>query len=287
MSERASDQPLTDASPLRAVRLWLQYDGSDFHGLQRQAAGIRTVAGTLEEAWQRWLGEAVVLRASSRTDAGVHARRMPVLIRTATTVPARGLRLGLNARLPADLRVLQANDMPSDFDVRSDAVGKRYLYRIQTGETALPLWRRTAWHVRGPLDVAAMQAAAVHLVGIHNFSAFRAVGCTAASTIRHMREIAVETDGPCLQLRVEGNAFLLNMVRIFAGTLVAVGQSRLPAEAIPEILASGDRRRAGQTAPAHGLTLDDVFYGPPGARHGTDYKALLANMNAAFGPDKG
>lgn len=287
MSARASDPPLTDTPPLRSVLLWVQYDGSDFHGLQRQAAGIRTVAGTLEDAWLRWLGEAVVLRASSRTDAGVHARRMPVLIRTATTLPARGLRLGLNARLPDDLRVLQADDMPVEFDVRSDAVGKRYLYRIQTGETALPLWRRTAWHVRGPLDVAAMQAAARQLVGIHDFSAFRAVGCTAASTVRHMRDIAVETDGPCLQLRVEGNAFLLNMVRIFAGTLVAVGQGRLAADAIPEILASGDRRRAGQTAPAHGLTLDDVFYGPPGARHGTDYKALLANMNAAFGERAG
>ena len=277
-------QPAHDASvaPQRAVRLWLQYDGSDFHGLQRQAAGIRTVAGTLEDAWQRWLGEPVVLRASSRTDAGVHARRMPVLLRTASTVPARGLRLGLNARLPDDLRVLEADDMPADFDVRSDAVGKRYLYRIQTGETALPLLRRHAWHVRGPIDVTAMQEAARHLVGIHDFSAFRAVGCTAASTLRHMREIAIEPCESGVVLRVEGNAFLLNMVRIMAGTLVAVGQGRLRAADVPDILASGDRRRAGQTAPAHGLMLDDVFYGPPGARHGTDYKALLGNMNAAF-----
>jgi tRNA pseudouridine38-40 synthase len=269
-------------SSQRAIRLWLQYDGSDFHGLQRQADGIRTVAGTLESAWLRWHEEAVSVRASSRTDAGVHARRMPVLVRTSVTVPVRGLYLGLNARLPADLRVMGADEMPAEFDVRSDAVGKRYLYQVQTGETALPLLRRHAWHVRGPLDLAAMQQAATHLVGIHDFSAFRAVGCTAASTIRHMREIAVEPCAGGVLLRVEGNAFLLNMVRIFAGTLVAVGQGRLQAEALPDILASGDRRRAGQTAPAHGLMLDDVFYGPPGAKQGTDYKALLLHMNQAF-----
>lgn len=275
-----------DGGRPRCVLLWIQFDGTDFHGFQRQThktavQGPRSVAQTLEEAWQAMLGEPIVARSSSRTDAGVHARRMPVLVRTARTVPARGLKLGLNAHLPADLAVTDAQDMPEEFDVRADAVGKRYVYRLTTGEVALPLWRRIAWHVRGPLDEAAMALAAQHLVGVHDFAAFRGAACTAASTVRHMRSIDLQRQGEALTVAVDGNAFLLNMVRIFVGTLVDVGRGRFRPEDVQAMLASGDRRKAGQTAPAHGLTLDDVFFGPAGAKQGMDYKSLLLHMNAA------
>lgn len=273
-----------DRERSRHVLLWVQFDGTDFSGFQRQAEGTRTVADTLEAAWLRMLGEPVVARSSSRTDAGVHARRMPVLIRTDKTVPARGLMLGLNAHLPEDMAIQAADDVPPEFDVRADAVGKRYEYRLTVGQARQPLRRRHAWQVRGPLDVPAMQAAAVHFAGIHDFAGFRAVGCTAASTIRHLRSVDVAEPEPgFVTVTVDGNAFLLNMVRIITGTLVDVGRGRLDALTVPQILLSGERSRAGQTAPSHGLTLDEVFYGPAGARQGVNYKDLLVNMQAARG----
>ncbi len=273
-----------DRERSRHVLLWVQFDGTDFSGFQRQAEGTRTVAGTLEAAWLRMLGEPVIARSSSRTDAGVHARRMPVLVRTDKTVPARGLMLGLNAHLPEDMAIQAADDVPAEFDVRADAVGKRYVYGLTVGEARQPLRRRNAWQVRGPLDVEAMQAAAVYFAGIHDFAAFRAVGCTAASTIRHLRSVEVAEPEPgVVTVTVDGNAFLLNMVRIITGTLVDIGRGRLNALTVPQILLGGDRSRAGQTAPAHGLTLDEVFYGPAGARQGVNYKDLLVNMQAARG----
>jgi tRNA pseudouridine38-40 synthase len=265
----------------RQVLLWVQFDGTDFCGFQKQLQD-RTVAGTLEAAWQKMLGETVVARSSSRTDSGVHARRMPVLIRTQKDVQPRGLMLGLNSFLPTDLSVQEALDVPTDFDVRNDAVGKRYVYRLWVAESRAPLWRRFAWQVRGPLDVAAMQEAAQHLQGVHDFSAFRGAGCVAKSTVRHIRRVHVDaSQSPLVQIEVDGNAFLLNMVRIFAGTLVDIGRGRFQPADVPAILASHERTRSGQTAPSHGLTLDDVFYGPAGARQGLDYKNLLANMESA------
>lgn len=260
--------------PARAVLLWLQFDGTAFCGFQRQGE-LRTVQGEFEHAWQRFIGEPARLRASSRTDSGVHARRMPVCVRTNARVPVRGLVLGLNTHLPADLAVQEGQDMPVEFDVRADALGKRYVYRMWTGAARSPLLQRTAWHVHGKLDVGAMRAAAAHFVGVHDFSAFRAAACSAVSTVRHLTAVDVREDGPLLTLTVEGNAFLHNMVRIVCGTLIDIGRGRFAPQDVKTMLESRDRTRAGQTAPAQGLMLDDVWYGPPGARQGLEHKALL------------
>lgn len=269
------------ANAPRRVLLWVQFDGTEFAGFQKQAPGVRTVAGELLTAWQALLGEAVDPKSSSRTDAGVHARRMPVLVTTQTRVPARGVMLGLNSMLPADLAVIAAGDVGPEFDVRGDATGKRYVYRVMVGDARQPLWRRTAWHVRGPLDVAAMQAAAACFEGVHDFSTFRSVACEAKSTLRHLREVSVAAVDPGVAITVDGNAFLHNMVRILAGTLVDVGRGRFAPDAMETMLAAADRARAGQTAPPHGLTLDEVFYGPSGARQGFDYKNLIEHMAAS------
>ncbi len=265
----------------RAILLWVQFDGTDFAGFQRQADGIRSVGGALETAWLEKFGESVVMRSSSRTDAGVHAERMPVLVRTDVQIPARGAILGLNAFLPPDVKVLTAEERPTEFDVRSDAVGKRYVYRVYAGVVKPPLLRRTVWLVRGKLDVAAMRQGAAHWVGIHDFRAFRSVHCSAQTTLRHMRAIDVDQVGEIVEITIDGNAFLHNMVRIMAGTLVGIGRHRFAPELAAQLLASGDRTHGGQTAPALGLTLQDVFFGPSGARQGTDYKQMLANMTAA------
>jgi len=263
------------------ILLWIQFDGAEFAGFQRQADGIRSVGGELEAAWLRRFDEEVAMRASSRTDAGVHARRMPVLVRTARPLPPKAAMFGLNACLPDDVKVTAAGAVPDDFDVRADAVGKRYLYRVCAGPARLPLWRRSAWLIKGRLDVAAMREAASHLVGIHDFRAFRSAQCGAQSTVRHLHQVAVHDSGEVATIEVDGNAFLHNMVRIIAGTLVGVGRHRFAPADVALMIDRGDRGQAGQTAPAHGLCLDDVFYGPYGARQGTDYKALLDHMERA------
>jgi len=266
----------------RSLLLWLQFDGGQFSGFQRQIQGVRTVAGTLEAAWSAMLDEQIVAKSSSRTDAGVHARRMPVLVRTHRDVPARGILLGLNRHLPDDMAVQEAHEMPDDFDVRNDAVGKRYIYRIALGEARQPLLRQNHWHLRGPLDLASMQRAAQDFAGIHDFSSFRGAACVAKSTIRHLRAVTVAQPRPDrLEIEVDGNAFLLNMVRIIVGTLVEIGRGKRTADCIPALLGARDRTQSGQTAPAHGLTLDGVFYGPAGARQGLNYKDLLVNMAAS------
>lgn len=266
---------------LRGILLWVQFDGTEFSGFQRQGQGVRSVGGDLEAAWLQKFGEAAIMRSSSRTDAGVHARRMPVLVRTGLTVPAKGAQLGLNAYLREDLRVTGAEDVPAEFDVRADAIGKRYVYRVQPGPVRLPLWRRHAWHVKGRLDLAAMRDAAAMLVGSHDFAAFRSAQCTAKTTVRTLLAIDVQSDGDIAAIAVHGNAFLHNMVRVIAGTLVGVGRGRFGADDVRRMLESRDRDQAGQTAPAHGLTLHDVFYGPFGGREGWQYKQQLAAQFAA------
>lgn len=274
---------------------WLvrvQFDGAGFAGYQKQGE-LRTVAGVLAEGWRAWQGEDVDLRASSRTDSGVHARALPVLVLTRRALPAKALVLGWNAHLDDDIAIVQAEPVEASFHIRHDAVGKRYVYRIWNARARAPLLRTTHWHVPSLLDLDAMREAAAILQGDHDFAAFRSAHCQAPSTIRSMREVRIEqgkpmsADGACeLSLVVEGNAFLHNMVRILAGTLVSVGRGQRSLDDVRRALQSGDRRDPGQTAPAHGLMLDEVFYGPAGARQGLDHKSLLQRMRVAMAVDR-
>ncbi len=249
------------AEPARNVRLTIQFDGTVFCGWQAQA-GDRTVQGVLQEALARLLGgERVTLHASSRTDSGVHALAMPVSFRTASDLPLKAFVLGLNSLLPDDVRVLEARDADPAFHARFSARSKTYLYRIQNGRVALPLERRTSWNVRPPLDVAAMAEAARLLVGRHDFSAFRAAGCDAASPIRTLTrcEVGREARG-FVTVVVTADGFLRNMVRIVVGTLTLVGAGRRPPSWVREVLEGRDRRASGPTAPPQGLFLVSVEY---------------------------
>jgi tRNA pseudouridine38-40 synthase len=192
---------------------------------------------------------------------------------TAHRIPTEGLRRALNAALPPQIAVSEAREVDADFHPRFSATGKHYRYLFWARRDRAPRWQLRAWHRPRPLDVAAMQAAAAHLVGEHDFAAFRAAGCTARTTRRHVTRLELTwvdpTEEPALlALDVRGNAFLRNMVRIIAGTLVDVGEGRFRPAQVAEMLAGGDRTRGGQTAPAHGLELMRVFYegrrlGPP------------------------
>ncbi len=257
----------------RRVLLLVQYDGTEFKGYQRQAV-LRTIQGTLEDAISQLTREEASVLASSRTDAGVHALGLPVLFYTQSRIPLHGLVRALNTILPPDVSVSDACEAPDGFDVRKSSLGKTYRYRVWNSRTRCAIRRRNAWFIPFPLDVLAMRRAAASFVGEHDFSAFRASSCQAHTSIRHVFGVEVEAQGPIaasdagprihgdLAIVVRGNAFLQNMIRIMAGTLVEVGRGYRTDDAVATALQSRRRSDAGETAPGHGLILDVVHYDP-------------------------
>lgn len=245
---------------MRNLKLTLAYDGTDFFGWQTQP-GRRTVQETLEAAIARLTGEERVrVNASGRTDSGVHAVAQVANFRTASTIPAEKWRAALNAHLPDDVVVKQAEEAAPDFDANRDAVRKTYRYVIHDGETADPFLRRYSCRSRRRLDAAAMTRAAVVLEGKHDFAAFETEWPNRASSVRTITRIAVNRFGDWLWLDVEADGFLYNMVRAIAGTLMNVGRGYWPEEEVGLILAGRDRTRAGPTAPPEGLFLLRVEY---------------------------
>jgi len=243
----------------RRLRLLVEYDGTDFSGWQRQKTE-RTVQGVLEDAIREMTGETVFVRGAGRTDAGVHADGQVATLDLAANIPTHGLLRGLNTILPADVALLDVAEAAPDFDARFSARGKVYRYTIWSHLVRSPRRARDAWHLRHPVDVDAMRAAAVALVGEHDFRGFRAADCDRRSTRRIVRRLDVDRAGALITIEVEATAFLKNMVRILVGTLVDVGRGRIGADAIPRMLETGDRTAGGMTAPAHGLTLLRVIY---------------------------
>jgi tRNA pseudouridine38-40 synthase len=246
---------------MRTIGLVVAYDGTDFHGWQRQPRA-RTVQETLEQSLGMLLGQPVPVVGASRTDAGVHATGQVAHFRTSAPIPADKWPYVLNAVLPPDVRVMAAFCAPDAFHARFSATGKQYRYRLHVAPHASPLLRRQAHHVFLPLSVGRMAQAAEALCGTHDFSAFRDAGCQAGTTIRTVHEIRILGEPPAVDILVSGDAFLYHMIRILAGTLVAIGTGRLPRELPPQLLLSGDRASAGPTAPACGLVLEKVCYPP-------------------------
>ena len=248
--------------PSRNILLVVQYDGTDFAGWQYQT-NARAVQNVVHEVLEGIVEHPVTLRASSRTDAGVHARALPVCFTTTSSIPILGIQRGLNARLPADVSITESREVPQRWRPRDASVAKTYRYQLLFGEARRPLLERYSWHARRTTpDVGAMRDAGKLMLGTHDFSGFRSSRCTSRSTIRQMHRVELvrdETD-PLLSIMITGNAFLQNMVRIIAGTLVAVGAGRFPADRVTEVLESGDRTRAGMTAPPQGLTLWQVHF---------------------------
>ncbi|WP_426753664.1 tRNA pseudouridine(38-40) synthase TruA [Myxococcus sp. Y35] len=247
------------------LKLTLEYEGTRYVGWQVQPQGP-SIQSVLEEGLERLLGERVSVASAGRTDAGVHALGQVACFDTRRVLPMKAYFMGLNGMLPPDVAVVDAVEVPEDFDPRRWSLGKRYRYRVSNRRTRSPLRRMTHWEIFAPLDVEAMRRAAVHLVGRHDYSAFRASDCQAKHAVREVRGLAVEgASGDAVSFVVEGTAFLKHMVRNLAGTLVEVGKGRRPEAWVAEVLASRDRKRAGPTAPPQGLVLEEVFYGdgPP------------------------
>lgn len=238
----------------KRIRLWVAYDGTNYHGWQIQKNGI-TIESELNRAISDLLGEEIQVIGASRTDSGVHALGNVAVFDTDSPIPAGKYAYAINARLPEDIRVTKSEEVPKDWHPRKCESRKTYEYRIFLGEILQPVKRLYCHHVYRPLDVEAMQRAASFLMGEHDFKSFCQENVQVESTVRTLYEASVLQSGEELVIRVTGNGFLYNMVRIIVGTLLEVGYGRLAPETIPQILDKKDRSAAGPTAPAKGLTL--------------------------------
>jgi tRNA pseudouridine38-40 synthase len=246
---------------MRNIRLKVAYDGTNYHGFQRQieTAGP-TVQGTLEGVWARLVAEEVTLAMAGRTDAGVHASGQVVNFETEARIPEDKIPKAFNSLLPRDIRILQADSVPSEFNARRSATWKRYDYQIDNHRIPDVFRRLYTWHIPVPLNLSQMQMASRFLEGRHNFKTFAAAGGDSKTFERTLYRCQVLGDQNMYRISCVGDGFLYHMVRIIVGTLVDVGKGRIRPEEIPEIIASQDRKRAREIAPAHGLTLTHVNY---------------------------
>ncbi|MBR1931235.1 MAG: tRNA pseudouridine(38-40) synthase TruA [Lachnospiraceae bacterium] len=240
--------------PKKRVRLTVAYDGTNYHGWQQQSNGI-TIESELNKALTHLLGEAFQVIGASRTDAGVHALGNIAVFDTTSRMPADKFSYALNQRLPEDIRIQCSDEVSPDWHPRHCQSRKTYEYRIYRGRFPMPVKRLYSMFVYSELDVVAMQQAAAYLVGEHDFKSFCQSGAQVETTVRTLYRAEVEEQGTDLIIRVCGNGFLYNMVRIIAGTLLEVGKGKLQPEDMQFILEAKARSAAGPTAPPQGLTL--------------------------------
>lgn len=248
---------------LLKFKFTIAFDGTAYQGWQSQRSG-RGIQDQLEAALAKLFGGAPEVQGSSRTDAGVHAQGMvahAIIPAAAMKMPLRHLVLAINACLPEDIRVRNVVRIAAEFHARFDATGKQYRYRIWNHPVMNPLLRAQSWHVPRPLDFEAMQAAAGELLGRHDFRSFTANrGDVLDDAVRTLTRCEIRRSGASLTFLLEGSGFLYKMCRGIVGTLVQIGEGKIPPDSIPQILAARDRRAAGMNAPAHGLVLWKVFY---------------------------
>jgi len=248
-------------SVYRNIRLLLEYDGTHYHGWQRQVDAA-TIQQTLEKALECLTGEKVALIGSGRTDAGVHARGQVANLRTHSAIPLKAFHQGLNSLLPKDIAVLEASEAEPSFHARKSARAKTYEYRILNRPNRSPLNRHCAWWIAPPLDLAAMAGAAGFLPGEHDFTAFRASGSDNKNPVRRVLAATWRDEpGGWLSFTITATGFLRGMVRSLVGTMVEAGRGKAPPAELAELLASRARHLAGPTAPPQGLYLAEVFYG--------------------------
>ena len=241
------------------VKMVVAYDGTNYCGWQIQPNGV-TIEQKLNEALTDLLQEPIKVTGASRTDAGVHSLGNVCIMDTNTRMPAEKISYALNTRLPEDIVVQDSCQVPESFHPRFSKSRKTYEYRILNQKFRNPTRRLDTHFYYYDLDVEAMQRAAAYLVGEHDFKSFASTGGQAETSIRTIYSLDVEKRDSIITIRVKGNGFLYNMVRIIAGTLIKVGAGEILPEEIPAILEAKDRSAAGPTAPAKGLTMIGLEY---------------------------
>ena len=244
---------------MKRIMLTVAYDGTNYHGWQYQNNG-KTIEGELNKALSSLLQKNIEVIGASRTDAGVHAMCNAAVFDTDAGIPAEKYSYALNQMLPDDIRVRKSEEVPADFHPRKTDTVKTYEYRIDCEEFADPTKTRYAYFTYVPIDASKMQEAAAYLVGTHDFKSFCSVNTTATTTVRTIFDIQVIRDGVDIVVRITGNGFLYNMVRIIVGTLMDVGRGKYEPSKVKEILEATDRTAAGPTVPACGLMLKELHF---------------------------
>lgn len=239
---------------MKRIMLKVAYDGTNYHGWQIQSNG-ETIEGVLNRCLSELLQEKIKVIGASRTDSGVHARENIAVFDTDAQIPAKKVANALNARLPADIRVQESDEVEADFHPRHCVSRKTYEYRIYNATFSMPIERLYSYFTHVPLDIERMQRAARYFIGTHDFKSFCSVDAQVENTVRQIENVDVCKEGSLITIRVSGRGFLYNMVRIMAGTMMEIGRGRLEPEDIARILEAKDRSAAGPTAPACGLTL--------------------------------
>lgn len=237
----------------------IAYDGTAYCGFQIQNNAV-TVEGVINEKLSQMTGEDIRIIGASRTDSGVHAKGNAAVFDTDSRIPGEKFAPALNTRLPEDIRIIYSKETEPDFHPRHCDCVKTYEYKIYNSPVPDPLLRLYSHFEYIPLDVEAMREGAAYLVGEHDFKSFCSIDTSAKTTVRTIYSIEVSREDNLITIRIKGNGFLYNMVRIIAGTLMLCGKGRLAPEKIREILASKDREKAGPTAPAKGLTLVKIDF---------------------------
>lgn len=241
------------------VLLTVAYDGTDFCGYQVQP-NLRTVEEELENALYKLLKKETKTVASGRTDSGVHALNQKVHFETDATIPASKYKEALNSLLPSDVKVVSSKKVSDNFNARYSAKSKTYRYSLYFGDFENPMLSRYKTLLRYPLDLEKMKEACKVIEGEHDFKCFLSSGSSVKNTIRTVYSIKMVKRGNLLDFYVKGNGFLYNMVRIIVGSLVAIGEGRLTVLDLETAIKTGDRKLAGKTMPAKGLTLYSVSY---------------------------
>jgi len=249
---------------MRTLKLTIAYDGTNYVGWQRQSEGV-SIQQLVEDACAPLgPGPAPAVAGAGRTDSGVHAAGQVASLALETALSVDTLQRAINFRLPADVRVLRVEDAPEGFHARFDANGKSYAYRMVTAAVLSPFERWFAWHAPGRYDVPAMRSAAAVLAARHDFASFQAAGSDTVDTVRTIRRLEIVEQPGELRIEFDGDGFLRHMVRAIVGTLAEIGTGQRAADSMPAILHARDRRAAGRTVPACGLTLLRVHYDSEG-----------------------
>ena len=248
---------------MRNIALTVAYDGTNYHGFQRQTRWT-AIQNILESRLGKIFGGSIELVAAGRTDAGVHARGQVVSFHTDGSIPIDKIPLAAASVLPSDIVVRAAREVDEKFSARYSVVSKIYIYRVHVDETADPLIDRYAWHVRPPVDVDQMRAALSMLIGRHDFGAFRSSSEVERNPIRRLIDADIEPENilgeEILTIKLHADGFLYRMARNIVGALIKVGRGRLTVDAFKKIFESRDRNQAPPPAPPQGLCLYKVFY---------------------------
>lgn len=244
---------------MKRVKLVVAYDGTNYQGWQLQPNGV-TIEEMLNRTLTELLKEPIAVIGASRTDSGVHARGNVAVFDTENRMPADKICFALNQRLPEDIRIQSSEEVSADWHPRKANCIKTYEYRILNRKIAMPLERLYSHFCYVALDVERMRQAAQHIIGEHDFKSFCTVRTQAEETVRTVYSLDIDKKDDMITIRISGNGFLYNMVRIIAGTLMKVGMGVYPPEHVAEIIEARDRQQAGQTALAKGLTLVSLEY---------------------------